>query len=138
MNNKRIYITLLFSLFTVAVGISIWNADVLIRFNNAYQNGTLTMEKIRLDIASFNLGRRSPIAPVDIKTSALDGMEQVYVPEGDFWMGKGEVRKNADSPMHSIHLDAFWMDKYEVSNAMYLKCMQAGACTYMVSDNITY
>lgn len=138
MNNKRIYITLLFSLFTVAAGISIWNADVLIRFNNAYQNGTLTMEKIRLDIASFNLGRRSPIAPVDIKTSALDGMEQVYVPEGDFWMGKGEVRKNADSPMHSIHLDAFWMDKYEVSNAMYLKCMQAGACTDMVSDNITY
>ena len=138
MNNKRIYITLLFSLFTVAAGISIWNADVLIRFNNAYQNGTLTMEKIRLDIASFNLGRRSPIAPVDIKTSALDGMEQVYVPEGDFWMGKGEVRKNADSPMHSIHLDAFWMDKYEVSNAMYLKCMQAGACTDMVSDNLTY
>jgi len=75
MNNKRIYITLLFSLFTVAAGISIWNADVLIRFNNAYQNGTLTMEKIRLDIAAFDIGKRSSVIPVDLKTSALDSME---------------------------------------------------------------
>ena len=114
--HKRFYLSLLFFLIIAAAGISIWNLDVLIRFHNAYQNGTLTMEKILLDVAAFNIGRQSPVIPVDIKTSAQDGMVQVYVPEGDFLMGKGEVRKNDDSPTHLVYLNAFWMDKYEVSN----------------------
>ncbi len=135
--NKKFYILLLF-LFVFIAGISIWNLDVLIRFYNSLQNGTLTMEKIRLDIASFNIGRRSSVIPIDVKTSALDGMIQVYVPEGEFLMGKGKVRKNDDSPQQLVYLDAFWMDKYEVSNALYLKCLQAGACSEMVSDNTTY
>ena len=118
--------------------ISILNLDIFFRFYNAYQNRTLTMEKIRLDIAAFDLGRQSSVIPVDIKTSEPDGMTQMYIPEGEFFMGKGEVRKNDNSPQHIVYLDAFWMDKYEVSNAMYLKCMQDGACSEMVSDNTTY
>ena len=137
-NNKRIYKIVIFSLFILTVGISIWNSDVLIRFYNAYQNGALTLEKILLDFASFNIGRQSSVIPVDIKTSEPDGMTQMYIPEGEFFMGKGEVRKNDNSPQHIVYLDAFWMDKYEVSNAMYLKCMQDGACSEMVSDNTTY
>ena len=137
-NNKRIYKIVIFSLFILTVGISIWNLDVLIRFYNAYQNGALTLEKILLDFASFNIGRQSSVIPVDIKTSETDGMTQMYIPEGEFFMGKGEVRKNDNSPQHIVYLDAFWMDKYEVSNAMYLKCMQDGACSEMVSDNTTY
>ena len=118
--------------------ISILNLDIFFRFYNAYQNRTLTMEKIRLDIAAFDWGRQSSVIPVDIKTSETDGMTQMYIPEGEFFMGKGEVRKNDNSPQHIVYLDAFWMDKYEVSNAMYLKCMQDGACSEMVSDNTTY
>jgi len=136
--SKKFYRTLLLSITGIMAVVFIWNLDVLIRFYNSYQNGTLTMEKIRLDIAAFDLGRRSSVIPVDVKTSTMDGMVQVYVPEGEFLMGKGEVRKYADSPTHTVYLDAFWMDKYEVSNAMYLKCMKAGACTNMVSDNTTY
>lgn len=136
--NKKFYITLSFFFFVFIVSFSIWNLDVLIRFYNSLQNGTLTMEKIRLDLASFNIGRRSSVIPFDIKTSELDGMTQAYVPEGEFLMGKGEVRKNDNSPQHFVYLDAFWMDKYEVSNSMYLKCLQAGACSEMVSDNTTY
>lgn len=136
--NKKFYITLSFFFFVFIVSFSIWNLDVLIRFYNSLQNGTLTVEKIRLDLASFNIGRRSSVIPFDIKTSELDGMTQAYVPEGEFLMGKGEVRKNDNSPQHLVYLDAFWMDKYEVSNSMYLKCLQAGACSEMVSDNTTY
>ncbi len=136
--DTRFYTTLLLALVVITAGISIWNLDVLIRFYHAYQNGTLTMEKIRLDIAAFDIGKRSPVTPIDIKTSTLDGMVQVYVPEGEFLMGKGEVRKNDDSPQQPIFLDAFWIDKYEVSNAMYLKCLQVGGCSEMVSDNTTY
>ncbi|MEK6751928.1 MAG: SUMF1/EgtB/PvdO family nonheme iron enzyme [Chloroflexota bacterium] len=136
--NKKNYLSLLLSLFIFMAGLSIWNLDILIRFYNSYQNGALTMEKIRLDIASFNMGRKSSIVAVDIKTSRMDGMAQVYVPEGEFLMGKGEVRKNDNSPQHIVYLAAFWMDKYEVSNALYLKCLQAGRCTELVSDNINY
>ncbi len=136
--SKKFYLSLLLSLFIFMAGASIWNLDVLIRFYNAYQNGALTMEEIRLDLASFNIGKKSSVVPVDIKTSQLDGMAQVYVPDGEFLMGKGEIRKNDDSPQRPVYLDAFWMDKYEVSNAMYLKCLQAGGCSEMVSDNITY
>lgn len=137
-NNKKFYTTVLLSLVVLTAGISIWNLDVLIRFYNSYQNGALTIEKVRLDIASFDIGRRSPIIPVDIKTSPVDGMAQVYVPEGEFLMGKGLVRKNADSPQHIVYLDSFWMDKYEVSNALYIKCIQAGGCAELVSDNTNY
>lgn len=136
--SKKIYPAIFLSLFIFIAGISIWNLDILIRFYTAYQNSTLTMEKVRLDLAAFNFGKTSSVVSVDIKTSALDGMAQVFVPEGEFLMGKGETRKNADSPQHLVYLDAYWMDKYEISNAMYLTCLQAGECSELVSDNTTY
>ena len=136
--NSKLYLFSTIAVILFLAIISILNLDIFFRFYNAYQNRTLTMEKIRLDIAAFDWGRRSSVIPVDIKTSEPDGMTQMYIPEGEFFMGKGEVRKNDNSPQHIVYLDAFWMDKYEVSNAMYLKCMQDGACSEMVSDNTTY
>jgi len=136
--DKKFNITIaLIGVFAVST-VLLLNLDLLLRAVHSYQNGTLTMEKIRLDIASYNIGRRSPVTPIYEKRSAKDGMEQVYVPEGEFLMGKGEVYKNADSPQHIVFLDAFWIDKVEVSNAMYIKCMRAGFCTGLVSDNIYY
>ena len=31
--------------------------------------------------------------------------------------------------MHTVTLDAFWMDQTEVTNGMYAKCVEAGACS---------
>ena len=56
----------------------------------------------------------------------------VYVPAGDFLMGSIDGDKNADSdekPQHTVYLDAFWIDKYEVTNALYKKCVDAGKCS---------
>ena len=114
------------------------NWDLFMRAIHSHQNGTLTMEKFRLDLASFDIGRRSPIVPVDVKTSPVDGMVQVFVPEGEFLMGIGEEHKFANSPQHRVYLDAFWMDQVEVTNAMYLKCIRAGGCSKPVTDNIYY
>ena len=54
-----------------------------------------------------------------------DGM--VFVPEGPFVMGYrgGEFD---EEPRHLVHLSAYWMDKYEVSNARYNLCVEAGKC----------
>lgn len=138
LKNRKSGFILILSMLISMAGLSIWNLDVLLRFHHSYQNGTLTMEQVRLDLAAFNFGRKSPITPLDVKTSEMDDMVQVFVPEGEFLMGKGEVYKNADSPQHTVFLDAFWIDKVEVSNAMYIKCMRAGFCTGLVSDNIYY
>lgn len=127
----------LIPVLTIGV-IIVLNLDVLLRFHKAFREGTFTMERIRLDLVSFNFGRKSTVVPVDVKISPMDGMEQAYIPEGEFLMGKGSSRKNADSPQHTVYLTAFWMDKYEVSNAMYLKCLTEGRCSQLVSDNTTY
>lgn len=51
----------------------------------------------------------------------------VLIPEGDFIMGK-DSRKKADfSPAHKVHVDSFFIDKYEVTNREYLAfCNETG------------
>lgn len=66
------------------------------------------------------------------KISELDGMTLVYVPEGQFKMGAGSEAKYPlpqEKPQHSVYLDAYWIDKTEVTNAMFEKCVQAGGCS---------
>jgi len=135
---KKLYITIALVLLVSITGIIVLNLDVLLRFIHSYQSGTLTLEKIRFDIASLNLGRKSPFTPIDKKKSAMDGMIQLYVPEGEFIMGTTHDHDFPDSPEHTVYLDAYWVDKVEVTNSMYLKCLQAEGCTTPVSDNIFY
>ena len=35
---------------------------------------------------------------------------------------------NDEKPVHTVYLDSFWIDKTEVTNAMYAKCVEAGKC----------
>ncbi|NPV87100.1 MAG: SUMF1/EgtB/PvdO family nonheme iron enzyme [Anaerolineae bacterium] len=56
-----------------------------------------------------------------------DGMELVYVPAGEFAMGSEEGESD-ERPVHRVYLDAYWIDRTEVTNAMYAKCVQDGAC----------
>ena len=58
-----------------------------------------------------------------------DGMTTVYVPEGEFGMGtNSSAGLPLEKPEHTVYLDAFWIDKTEISNAMYALCIQAGVC----------
>lgn len=51
--------------------------------------------------------------------SETDDMTMVYVPAGEFLMGPAKIK---------IYLDAFWIDQTEVTNAMYSRCVEEGAC----------
>jgi formylglycine-generating enzyme required for sulfatase activity len=65
------------------------------------------------------------------RVSEKDGMVMVHVPVGEFLMGSADSDKDAQSdekPQHTVYLDAFWIDRTEVTNAQYKKCVQAGAC----------
>jgi formylglycine-generating enzyme required for sulfatase activity len=50
--------------------------------------------------------------------SSLDGMTLVYIPPGEFNMGS--ISANPDAiPVHTVQLDGYWLDRTEVSNAMF-------------------
>jgi formylglycine-generating enzyme required for sulfatase activity len=73
-------------------------------------------------------GGSAPVAGTT-RVSASDGMIQVYVPTGTFM--RGGVDPDArieEKPATKITLSAFWMDKVEVTNAMYMLCFQANVC----------
>lgn len=56
----------------------------------------------------------------------------VYVPAGEFTMGSTD-REN-QKPVHPVYLDGFWIDKFEVTNAQYATCLNAGACKALWSN----
>ena len=55
------------------------------------------------------------------KTTTPSGM--VLIPAGEFQMGSNE--SDDEKPVHTVYIDAFYMDKYEVTNAQYKIFIQA-------------
>jgi serine/threonine-protein kinase len=54
-------------------------------------------------------------------------MMMVYVPAGTFKMGS-EIGDDRERPVHDVTLDAFWIDRTEVTNAQYAQCVAADKC----------
>jgi sulfatase modifying factor 1 len=69
-----------------------------------------------------------------------DGMVMMYVPEGEFLMGSNDGGPN-EQPVHAVYLDAFWIDRTEVTNAMFARFLTemgnqtAEYLNYLVSDH---
>lgn len=80
-----------------------------------------------------------PTTSAAINISAKDGMTQILIPAGTFFMGGMDVyRENDEMPAHEVFLDEFWMDQVEVTNGMYGLCVGEGACrppSELRSDN---
>lgn len=64
--------------------------------------------------------------------SPLDGTVMMCVPAGKFLMGSDLQESSAvqedEVPVHEVEVDAFWMDRTEVTNGQFLHCVQAGIC----------
>ena len=89
-----------------------------------------SLKSFYAQIASFDFGYKSSYNPAKTRTAKADGMVEIYVPSGEFLMGANESSFPASYPEHRVYLDAFWIDKTEVSNSMYDRCVQAGGCHY--------
>ena len=62
------------------------------------------------------------IGPSDIDMP--DGM--VFIPAGDFQMGSEDIDASDDEkPVHTVYVDAFYMDKYPVTHAQYKEFLEA-------------
>lgn len=53
-----------------------------------------------------------------------DGAPMVLIPAGEFEMGSNDGEDD-EKPVHTVYLDAFYMDKHEVTNEQYKKFMDA-------------
>jgi eukaryotic-like serine/threonine-protein kinase len=60
-----------------------------------------------------------------------DGADLLFIPEGEFIMGSDPKEPyfwGAEAPRHTVYLNAYWIYRTEVTNAMYRQCVQAGGC----------
>jgi formylglycine-generating enzyme required for sulfatase activity len=101
------------------------------------------------------------LAPGDTRMRPTDDMVMVYVPPGTFQMGSTGPQVEAamelcaqypdpwnrcelsrfevEAPQHAVTLDGFWIDRTEVTNAQYARCVESGSCTRSrLADDPTY
>jgi eukaryotic-like serine/threonine-protein kinase len=71
-------------------------------------------------IFSLVLSACGPVIQTSVEQMAL-------VPAGEFTMGSNEGNDD-EKPAHTVYLDSFYIDKFEVTNALYKACVDAGAC----------
>lgn len=64
------------------------------------------------------------------------GVSMAYVPEGVFLMGN-DGGSTDERPTHSVHVEAFYIDTYEVTNGLYKACVQAGVCQRVKKNSAT-
>jgi eukaryotic-like serine/threonine-protein kinase len=90
------------------------------------------------------------------QTSKKDGMKLLYVPTGEFQMGSTEAQYQdavtscvglgisqsdcqsmigTEKPVHTVYLDAFWIDETEATNGMYAKCVSTKGCQAPHANN---
>jgi formylglycine-generating enzyme required for sulfatase activity len=86
-------------------------------------------------------------SPGEPRDRPVDGMEMLFVPAGEFEMGSDDQAVDdalqqcrvygtncsrsyfsVETPVHTVALDAFWIDKTEVTQGQYAQCVGAGYC----------
>jgi len=74
-----------------------------------------------LALCACTPGEEPPVSGASLPVVKTDGgVEMVLIPEGDFDMGSARG-KDEERPPHPVHLDAFLMDRTEVTQEQYEK-----------------
>lgn len=79
------------------------------------------------------LGETSNFNDTQVKLCSPITVDTVLIPDGTFQMGCDPFNNNGQTCMwweflHTIYLDKYEIDKYEVTNTQYRECVIAGAC----------
>lgn len=118
-------------------GTRLWNNMLVVSKFTPTATFKPTENQISQPIQTLSSPEVTP-APITATTTAeplmtgQDGMLLLFVPAGDFNMGS-----NGDfdeMPIHTVFLDAYWIDRTEVTNAMYAECVDSRACRAPVAN----
>lgn len=77
-----------------------------------------------LTAVSLAVWLTAPAQAAPKKLTGKDGAPMVLVPAGEFTMGSNEGSDD-EKPVHQIYLDAYYIDKYEVTVGQYAKFLEA-------------
>lgn len=93
--------------------------------------GALSLAVLLLLAAAVEACSRSgkegyPAGDVTSRIRQNDGGEMVFVPAGEFLMGSEENDEAFfdEKPAHTVYLDAFWIDRTEVTNARFVEFLK--------------
>lgn len=71
-------------------------------------------------VSESSSGSHSPNTKYEDRIRTKDGVDMVLIPAGEFQMGSNDGNMD-EKPVHTVYLDAFYMDVYEVTNTQYQK-----------------
>ena len=116
--------------FSLAIGVLLvlLVIGLVVNFVNTGETVNVVAEPIISRVLSIIPLPTPTLGVGSTRISPRDGMRMVYVPEGEFNMGS-DSHQDDEKPVHSVYLDAFWIDQYEVTNGMYAKCIEAKICS---------
>jgi formylglycine-generating enzyme required for sulfatase activity len=89
------------------------------------QSGQVLLRALGLLMAvTFVAWVAGPAQAQQKKITGEDGAPMVLVPAGEFTMGSNDGRGD-ETPVHQVYLDAYYLDKYEVTVGQYANFLKA-------------
>ena len=117
--------TLTFTFDGPPLNLTVSHGDVKTAGNTAKVSGPFPPGLLKLELAWEN-GNRTLNYTVEghagllVVPGGVASVEMVLIPAGEFEMGSvGAGASVNERPVHTVYLDAFYMDEYEVTNAQY-------------------
>jgi len=78
-----------------------------------------------------------PMPTLGARAAGVDDVEMIEIPAGWFMMGSAEADADQDEqPVARIFVDGFWIDKHEVTNRRYQRCVDAGVCVVPIGSEL--
>jgi formylglycine-generating enzyme required for sulfatase activity len=127
-----LFIILLFLiLFSCSVGRTL--AEEIFGPDDNLNSLVAAPEKLAFKLTkTFGQPNETAVVSVHPKKANATFNDRVLIPAGEFEMGSHDGDER-EKPVHTVFLNAYYIDKYEVTVADYRQCVKNGKCKTPIS-----